>query len=332
MLEIDGSYGEGGGQILRTAIALSALTGKKVKIKNIRASRPKPGLAPQHLEAVRCVSSLTDADVSGLTLRSTEVTFAPKGIKGGKHEIDIGTAGSIPLLLQCIMPAATRAEDVLFLSIRGGTDVRWAPSIDYLRHVFLPAIAKMGYDAEVEVVRRGYYPRGGGLVRAVIHPSKLRGVVFKPPEKVLIKGISHSSRLPEHVALRQATSARRILSDAGYDASISVETNNYESTGSGITLWCDNIGGCAIGERGKPAEKVGEEAAESLLIELSSGASVDVHLADQLIPYMALAGGSASITTRELTVHTKTNIWVVEQFLDVEFDVQENELVQLVKR
>ncbi|MDI6888853.1 MAG: RNA 3'-terminal phosphate cyclase [Methanocellales archaeon] len=332
MLEIDGSYGEGGGQILRTAVALAALTGRETKIKNIRAGRPKPGLAPQHLEAVRCVSSLTDADVRGLTLGSTEVTFAPKGIKGGKHEIDIGTAGSIPLLLQCIMPAATRAENTLFLSIKGGTDVRWAPSIDYLRHVFLPAIAKMGYDAEVEVVRRGYYPRGRGLVKATIRPSKLRGIVFTPPEEILIKGISHSSRLPEHVALRQATSARQILSGAGYDASISAEIKNYESTGSGITLWCDNIGGCAIGERGKPAEEVGREAAEPLLMELSSGASVDVHLADQLIPYMALAEGKSSVTTRELTVHTKTNIWVVEQFLDVEFDVQENELVQLVKK
>jgi len=278
------------------------------------------------------MSSLTDADVSGLTLGSTEVTFAPKGIKGGKHDIDIGTAGSIPLLLQCIMPAATRAENDLFLSIRGGTDVRWSPSIDYLRYVFLPAIAKMGYSAEVEVVRRGYYPRGGGLVKVTIHPAKLRGVVFTPPERILIKGISHSSRLPEHVATRQAESARHVLSSAGYDASISVEINNYESTGSGITLWCDNIGGCAIGERGKPAEKVGEEAAESLLAELSSGASVDVHLVDQLIPYTALAEGRASVNTRELTVHTKTNIWVVEQFLDVEFDVQENELVQLVKR
>lgn len=332
MLEIDGSYGEGGGQILRTAVALAALTRKSVKIKNIRANRPKPGLAPQHMEAVRCMASLTDADVSGLALGSTEITFAPKGIKGGKHEIDIGTAGSIPLLLQCIMPAATRAKSALSLSIKGGTDVRWAPSIDYLRYVFLPAIAKMGYDADIEVVRRGYYPRGGGLVRATIHPSKLKGVEFTRPEKILIKGISHSSHLPEHVATRQAASARQILSDAGYDASISVETNNYESTGSGITLWCDNIGGCAIGERGKPAEKVGREVAKSLLMELNSGASVDVHLADQLIPYMALADGMASITTREDTVHTKTNIWVVEQFLDVEFGVQENELVHLVKR
>ncbi|UZE92129.1 MAG: RNA 3'-terminal phosphate cyclase [Methanosarcinales archaeon] len=332
MLEIDGSHGEGGGQILRTSVALAALTGKSVKIKNIRASRSKPGLAPQHLEAVRCMSSLTDADVSGLTLGSTEITFAPKGIKGGDHEIDIGTAGSIPLLLECVMPAATRAEDVLSLHIRGGTDVRWAPSIDYIRYVFLPAIAKMGYSAEIEVVRRGYYPRGGGLVRAVIHPSGLKGVEFTLPEEIKIGGISHSSRLPEHVALRQAASAKQILSDVGYDASISIETNNYESTGSGITLWCDNIGGCAIGERGKPAEEVGKEAAEFLLGELNSGASVDVHLADQLIPYMALAKGKSGITVRELTVHTKTNIWVVEQFLDVEFDAHENELVKIVKR
>ena len=330
MLEIDGSYGEGGGQILRTTIALSAVTGRSVCIKNIRAKRPKPGLAAQHLESVRCVALLTDADVRGLKLGSTELTFSPKEVKSGEYDIDIGTAGSIALLLQCLMPAAMHAKDVVSLHIRGGTDVAWSPPIDHLRYVMLPTIARMGYDAHIDLIRRGYYPRGGGLVKATIHPSDLSGIVLER-EKTEIRGISHSSRLPEHVAIRQAMSAREVLAEEGYDAQISTECSQYGSTGSGITLWCPGIGGSSLGERGKPAEEVGREAARALLEELGSGASTDVHLADQLIPYMALADGKCSLTTRLLTSHARTNIWVVERFLDVQFEVEENELVWIRK-
>ena len=161
MLEIDGSYGEGGGQILRTSIALSAVTGRPVYIKNIRAKRPNPGLAAQHLESVRCIALLTDADISGLKLGSTELTFYPKEVKSGEYHIDIGTAGSITLFLQCLMPMAMRIKDAISINIRGGTDVAWSPPIDYLRYVMLPTIAKMGYDAHIDLIGRGYYPRGG---------------------------------------------------------------------------------------------------------------------------------------------------------------------------
>lgn len=321
MLEIDGSYGEGGGQILRTTIALSAVTGRAIYIKNIRAKRPKPGLAAQHLEALRCIALLTDADVSGLKLGSTELTFHPKEIKSGEYNLDIGTAGSITLLLQCLMPVAVRIKDSISLNIRGGTDVAWSPPIDYLRYVMLPMIAKMGYYAHIDLIRRGYYPRGGGLVRAVIHPSILSGVVLHRGE-IEIKGISHCSRLPEHVAMRQAMSAKEVLAEGGYDAQISTEFSQNISTGSGITLWCPGMGGSSLGEKGKPAEGVGRKAARALLNELRSGASTDVHLADQLIPYMALAKGECSLTTRFLTPHTRTNIWVVERFLDFKFKIE----------
>lgn len=332
MVEIDGSYGEGGGQILRTSIALSAVSGKPVTIRNIRANRRTPGLSAQHLEAVRGVAILTDAEVRGLSLGSTEVFFAPREIKSGEYRIDIGTAGSISLLLQCLMPAAIYADGPICLKIKGGTDVRWAPSIDYMRHVMLPTIAQMGYDAQIELIRRGYYPRGGGMVEAVIYPSKLKGVVLESSKEIKIKGISHCSRLPEHVAVRQAESTRQVLNEEGYDAQISIEVSDYESTGSGITLWCNGIGVCALGERGKPAEIVGREAAESLLTELKCGEACDTHLSDQLIPYMALANGKCSFTTRILTLHTKTNIWATRQFFDVQFDVCEDKLVRITKR
>ncbi len=334
MIEIDGSYGEGGGQILRTSIALSAVCGKAVTIRNIRANRRTPGLSAQHLEAVRGVAILTDAEVKGLALGSTEVFFAPNEIKSGEYRLDIGTAGSIPLLLQCLMPAAMYADGPVCLEIKGGTDVRWSPSIDYMRHVMLPTIAKMGYDAQIDIIKRGYYPRGGGMVKAVIRPStKLKGVALEPPREIEIKGISHCSRLPEHVAVRQAKSARSVLTKEGYDVQISIEASTTgESTGSGITLWCDGIGGCAIGERGKPAEAVGREATKSLLIGLKCGEAIDAHLSDQLIPYMALANGECSFTTRTLTPHTKTNIWVTRQFFDVQFDVREDKLVRITKK
>ncbi len=368
MMEIDGSYGEGGGQILRTSIALSAISGKAVTIENIRANRRTPGLSAQHLEAVRGVAMLTDAEVGGLALGSTEVFFAPREIKSGEYKLDIGTAGSIPLLLQCLMLAAIYADGPVCLKIRGGTDIRWSPSIDYVRYVMLPVVAKMGYDVQIDIVKRGYYPRGGGMVKAVIRPpTELRGVVLKSSRKIEIKGISTCRRsknwesrnpigistcrrsknwesrnpigistcsgLPEHVAVRQAMSARSVLVEEGYDARISTEVSaTGESTGSGITLWHDGIGVCAIGERGKPAETVGREAAKSLLIDLKCGAAIDTHLSDQLIPYMALAKGECSFTTRVLTPHTKTNIWVTRQFFDVQFDIDEYELVRITKR
>jgi RNA 3'-terminal phosphate cyclase (ATP) len=320
MIEIDGSYGEGGGQIVRTAVALSAVTGEDVKVTNIRKNRPEPGLKAQHLTAIRTAALICDANVTGLSLHSTDISFSPGEIRGGKHEIDIGTAGSISLLLQCLMPAAVHAGDELELTITGGTDVAWSPSIDYLRHVTNSALSRMGYDCEIVTLARGYYPKGGGCVRARIGPSELKGYDFTV-EKCQISGISHCSNLPEHVAKRQADSAAELVNAAGFGCHIDTECAQQFSTGSGITLWSGLLGGSALGKRGLPAEKVGRSAAEELLTELRAGASVDVHLADQLIPYMGLSGGG-SYTVRELSQHTRTNIWATEQFLDVFFNIQ----------
>lgn len=320
MIKIDGSYGEGGGQIVRTAVALSAVTGEEVCVKNIRKNRPEPGLKAQHVKAIQTAALICDAYVTGLSLQSTRISFSPKEIRGGKHEIDIGTAGSISLLLQCLMPAAAHARDELELIIRGGTDVAWSPPIDHLINVTNNALSKMGYDCEIEVLARGYYPKGGGCVRARIEPSELKCYDFTM-EKCQISGISHCSNLPEHVAKRQADSAAESVNAAGFGCQINTEYAQHISTGSGITLWCGLLGGSALGKRGLPAEKVGRSAAKELLTELESGASVDVHLADQLIPYMGLSGGG-SYTVRELSQHTRTNIWVTEQFLDVVFKIQ----------
>ena len=319
-MKLDGSYGEGGGQILRTAIALSAVTGIPVEIDNIRKNRPRPGISAQHMKAIESLASICNAEVHGCALHSTTIGFTPGKLQGGEYDIDIGTAGSIPLLLQCLMPAAIHATDDIKIRVTGGTDVAWSPSIDYLRYVTLSALSRMGYNCDITLIKRGYYPRGGGCVEAVIRPSKLHAEDFEENKCDTITGISHCSNLPPHVAERQASSAERILAQNGFDASISIEVNDYPSTGSGIILWCGNAGGVALGKRGLKAEKVGQNCAEAILSELKSGACVDMYLADQLIPYIALAGGG-SFTTRMVTPHTKTNIWVTEQFLDVKFNI-----------
>src|SRR3990170_4083771 len=191
-MKLDGSYGEGGGQILRTAVALSIVTGKSVEIDNIRKARPKPGLAAQHVKAVETAATLCDAKVTGCSLRSTHLSFSPGRIKKGIYGINIGTAGSITLLLQCLMPAAMHASGTTRLNIIGGTDVQWSPPIDYLRFVTLRALSVMGYDCEIRLIRRGYYPVGGGHVEAIIKPSILKKINFEKNVCEVVEGISHS--------------------------------------------------------------------------------------------------------------------------------------------
>ena len=348
MTKIDGTYGEGGGQIIRTAIALAAITGEEVEIKNIRANRPNPGLAAQHLHAVKAVEKLSGGKTEGLELRSPRLKFSPGALKGFEGEIDIGTAGSITLLLQCLIPVALFADSETKVHIKGGTDVKWSPPIDFYTEVFLKAIHEMGCDVHLDMKRRGYYPKGGGLVETRIAPlyshcgalphdpaspavrDYLKGVVLTKSERdvgEIVKGVSHSCGLPAHVAERQAKTAERILNENGYDTEIKTEIENGggRTTGCGITLWCGYKSGSALGERGKKAELVGEEAARNILKELESASTVDVHLADQLIPYIALANGKSEMKVREVTKHLETNMYVTKKFLDVEFVMEKEE-------
>jgi RNA 3'-terminal phosphate cyclase (ATP) len=329
MLEIDGSFGEGGGQIIRTAIALAAITGKEVEIKNIRANRPNPGLSAQHLHAVKAVERLSGGYTKGLELRSSHLIFSPAALKGFEGEIDIGTAGSITLLLQCLIPVALFAGRETKVRITGGTDVKWSPPIDFYTQVFLKALHEMGCEVQIDLRSRGYYPKGAGLVEVQVAPAHhVKGIVLgKREREVIITGISHSRGLPAHVAERQARAAKRILREAGYETRIKIEIANggKMTTGSGITLWSGYKSGSALGERGKRAELVGEEAAGTILKELESASTVDVHLADQLIPYIALAEGRSELKVREMTKHLETNIYITQKFLKVEFKVEKEE-------
>lgn len=325
MLIIDGSYGEGGGQILRTAVALSALTGKEIEIENIRAKRQKPGLQPQHLTAVESVRQICSGSVEGLEKGSQRILFKPGRIEGGKFEFDIGTAGSVPLVLQSVMLPAIFADASVDVKIKGGTDTKMAPPIDYLKNIFLPIISGMGAKICIELLRRGYYPKGGGEVVAGINPCKYLSPLLIKKRKISgIKGVVFASRLPEHVPQRISSSAEKRLKDAGFHTDIKIEVSDAYSPGTGITIWTYDtiLGASALGEIGVPSEKVGAAAAETIISEIDSGATVDVHALDQIIPYMALASGRSSAQVREISMHAKTNMWLVERFLDVKFDVE----------
>nr|QNO51992.1 RNA 3'-terminal phosphate cyclase [Methanosarcinales archaeon ANME-1 ERB6] len=329
MVKIDGTYGEGGGQIIRTAIALAAITGEEVEIENIRANRPNPGLSAQHLHAVKAVEKLSGGRTEGLELRSTRLKFAPGALNGFEGEIDIGTAGSITLLLQCLIPVAVFADSETKVRIRGGTDVKWSPPMDFYTELFLKAIREMGCDMHLDLKRRGYYPKGDGLVEAKITPlHQLKGIVLVESGRTgegVVKGISHSCGLPAHVVERQAKAAESVLNAAGYDSELKTEIdekNGKRTTGCGITLWKGYKSGSALGERGKRAERVGEEAAGNIIKELESASTVDVYLADQLIPYIALANGKSEIRVSEMTKHLETNMYVTKKFLDVEFEIE----------
>lgn len=328
MIEVDGSMLEGGGQILRMTVALSAVTGVPVRIFNIRAKRENPGLRAQHMTAIRAVASLVDAEVKGLALGSMELTFRPRTIKGGNFRFDVGTAGSTTLVLQSLLPAAAFAPSRVSVEIVGGTDNPLAPPVDYVIHVLKPTVAKMGYNFEVNLLRRGFYPKGGGMVRTSITPvPKLMPLRLEEQGEVkVVKGISYSSRLPDHIARRMADSASKLLRKAGLEAEIELEVLEPGhpkcalNPGCGIVLWTETTSGAVLGsdnlgEIGKPAEKVGEEAARKLLEEIESGATVDRHLADQLIVYMALAEGESVIKVNELTMHTLTCIELSKKLL-----------------
>lgn len=328
MLEIDGSHGEGGGQIVRTATALSALTGKEVRIGNIRANRSTPGLRPQHVKGIEALAELCDADLEGVEVRSQKVTFRPGEIKPKDLKIDIGTAGSVTLLLQSLMPPLMKCDEEVVIEIKGGTDVKWSPPVDYTRSVLLPLLQNHGYDASLEVKRRGFYPKGGGNVVFRFKGSDMKE--FDLVEREEIQGIEGVSYASEHlrdadVADRQAGAARKALQEEfELTPEIKADYCDTRCPGSGlqIRLKTENsvIGGNALGEKGKPSEKVGKEAAEDL-IRNSTGV-VDRYAADQILPFMAVSGGM--IRTSEVTEHCRTNVDIIEKLLNVSFGIDGN--------
>lgn len=329
MIEIDASVG--GGQLLRTAVAISAITLQPVSITGIRAARKKPGLMPQHLAGLRAAASFCDADMEGAAIGSTEVTFVPKSHSFSDKEIDIGTAGSIPLLMQFILPIVTFADKPIKVEISGGTAGKAAPTIEYTKFVTLPVLRYFGVlPPKITVVKQGFYPKGGGSVIFEFIPSTmLRSRMLKPGEPAKVSGVSVCGGLPDSVARRQADAAKRVLVEGGFrDVSIESTSVKTDSPGTSITLWTafgeTVMGSCSIGEMGKPAEEVGRDAASRLLASMKSGRLIDYHMADQVIPFMALARGRSEVTVERVTEHMLTNISVTERMLGVKFRLDEN--------
>jgi RNA 3'-phosphate cyclase len=324
---------EGGGQILRMAITYSAVMGVPIKIRKIRADRRPPGLQPQHLTTLKAVAEICEAETKGFNLGSMEIMFTPEPPKGGTYDFDIGTAGSIGLLLQCIAPIAAFSDSTTRIRVKGGTAVRWSPPVRVLDNVVWEALRQMGFRGELHVLREGFYPRGGGIVEVNIEPIKKLDPIKaeSPGENRKIMGYSLCGRLPRHVAERQASSAKMMLEDAGYQTDISVRVAQGSeasiSPGSVIGIWADSrpkmfMGESALGERGKPAERVGAEAASSLLEQLKSQTAVDLHTADNLIIWCSLATGDSAYTASSLTMHTLTAIELAKIFTNARFEVE----------
>jgi RNA 3'-phosphate cyclase len=314
------------------ATSYSAIMGEPISVYNIRANRSPPGLKPQHYTTLEALAEMCNAEVEGLKKGSMEVKFTPREITGGRYEIDIGTAGSISLMLQCLAPVAAFADDVVELEINGGTAVKWSPPIPFVKNVVWRAFRRMGFKATLKTLKEGFYPKGGGLVEAVIEPvNSLKPIeILNQREIKLIKGISLCGKLPKHVAERQASSASSELIDSGIETDIDARLEKGEreplSPGSMITLWAVGepeifMGADALGERGKPAERVGREAATNLLKQLRTGMGVDYHTADHMILPCSLATGQSSFTTSSISLHTLTAIELAKIITGAQFQV-----------
>jgi RNA 3'-terminal phosphate cyclase (ATP) len=332
VIEIDGSQKSGSGTILRLSVALAAIIGQPLHIINIRQNRPQSGLRPQHLEAVLTASRLCNAEVQGAELDSRELWLKPGRVTGGIVESEIGTAGSIPMLVMTVLPICVFAEKTVQLHIsKGGTDVSHSPTINYVRYVLLPTLKRMGINATLTVHKYGYYPKGMGEITITVEPShflnSLRLEDFG--EITSIKGVSVCTFLADRkVAERQAAKADEYLKQKGYKADIQVinDKSNPLQKGSSLVLWAETntntiLGADAIGELKKTSETVGLEAAEKLFTEVSAKPTADVHLADILIPYIAMAKGKSAFLTRTISDHLETNMWLAETMLNVRFNV-----------
>jgi len=328
-IQIDGRYGEGGGQILRTALTLSAIFKVPVHIDHIRGNRKKPGLRPQHLVAVNALATITGANVKGAKIDSNELVFEPGEIRGGNYSFHIGTAGSTGLVLQTIIPVLLFGKIPSHVQITGGTHVPWSPSFHYLKAVFLPTLKKMGAEVSLEIDKWGWYPKGGGKIRASIKNTQgLKAVHLSNRGKLLNLHIfSAVSNLPLSIAKRQKDQALKRIEYLGVKPNISIE--NAPSPGQGTILFLtaqfeNSAGGfTSLGKRGKPAEEVANDACNEFMKFFDSKGVIDTHLADQLVLYMALAKGHSTLITERITSHLLTNIWAVEQFLPVKFKVED---------
>ncbi|AFY76977.1 MAG: RNA 3'-phosphate cyclase [Hydrococcus sp. C42_A2020_068] len=327
MITIDGSYGEGGGQVLRTSLSLAAITGQPLRLEKIRAGRPKPGLAAQHLTSVRAAAAVCQAQIRGDALGSTTLEFIPnRAAQAGRYTFDVtearegGSAGAVTLILQTILlPLALSKGDSVVI-LKGGTHVPWSPPVTYIEQVYLPIVKQLGVQAEVDLRAWGWYPTGGGEVELRVKGSgTLRGIqLLERGNLQQVRGLAVVTELPSHIPQRMASRAESLLHQEHLKAQVKPLRERGRTPGAGIFLTAEyefsRAGFNALGRQGLPAERVAEIAVQELLEFHAKGAPVDKHLGDQLLLPTALAGDASQYRVTEITEHLTTNAWVISQF------------------
>ena len=339
VLTLDGSYGEGGGQILRTALSLSAVTARPFRLTSIRAGRRNPGLLPQHLSAVRAAATISGAAVSGDRLGSTELSFSPTHpAKSGSYTFDVaeiaerGSAGSVSLVLQTLLVPLALADRPSTLVLRGGTHVEWSPSFDDLVNAYFPALRRIGFRIDAELRRWGWYPVGNGEISCEIgidHGAPRLNpiqVVDRGPLRQ-VAGTAVAANLPAHIPQRMADRARASLGDLGVPVNILPRRVTAAGPGAGIFLVAEyeNMAASfsAYGRLGKPSEAVADEAVAAFREHHASDGAVELHLADQLLLPLSLAAGTSTFTTPRSTSHLMTNAWNISQFAIADISIEQ---------
>jgi RNA 3'-terminal phosphate cyclase (ATP) len=332
-IEIDGSHGEGGGQVLRTSLALSLITGKPFRLFNVRAGREKPGLQPQHLMSVKAAAIVGNAQMRGASIGSSDLSFEPGEVRAGTYRFDIGTAGATGLVLHTIyLPLALRGRAASEITITGGTHVRTSPAFPFLGRTWQPYLERMGLTIRLTLERPGFYPRGGGEIRAVIPAcSGLKGVIILLPlrgargDEKRVSGVAGVAGLDAGIAKRMARTARQALEKHGLVATISEEEwEGGPGCAIALSLEAKPVAStfCVAGERGKPAEAVAKQAVDELVAHHAAGAPVDLHSADQLLLPLSLAEGPSEYAVAEVTRHLTTNADVIRRFLEREIVIE----------
>lgn len=319
-VEVDGSEGEGGGQILRTAVAFSAVRRVPVRVTRIREGREDPGLKRQHVSALRILAKVFSGELHGAEEGSATVTFTPGSPSLGSLSVDMGTAASITLVLQAVIPAVALSGARLSIHLVGGTDVPWSPTFDYLQRVAIPGYGALGIHASVTASQRGYYPRGGGMVAAEVETSAgVRPLDLVSREKASrVKLVSRCGGLSKAVAERQTAAASAVLAAAGYRVDAETRDGRSASPGTSVLVYCAVngalLGSDSLGARGRPAEDVGREAARRFVAAEESGGCLDANLADMLLPLLTLAPGPSRVKIPEVTAHLESGMRLASQF------------------